>query len=505
MALDDEKKLTSADYFDNVLTQIELIKSDADFNIDLNTVLNGVKNRCRADYSLGLELLNKSLSVNEDKEIIISAIVSGLYDNKKVEFYNSILLDFIQKDDKLNPIFFGLSNISEITEIECKLFIKLINKYNKEDLLISSILSLIFSILKSNNTKYHIFCFKELKSFIKNEKAAYYIISNLSHLNDYNKEKTEIVIKLINQDYFSIEKYINPISNVFWHLKEFDSFKSVVLSLIRKKPFEKFIKRFGSYLHSVDKIELDKFTLDLLTSNQASKRATGIEIFNQLSKQNPYRFTFNVLELSYISQYKLWMSLTQDFHEPKNRLIALLPLIDSKSELIKESFLCKLEEISEDYGGLVTKVLEENLNKDNPDYILVTERIKKYNENYYGENIDIKNSVLELNPYHIHYKYIKHFNEVFYKNMSKTVDKGAKENSFLSFLGANTIKLSKGGGWRFGENKEISQLGKVGTSFTMPRSYFINPNRFELEKGFSIRQDWTDEEFLEIKSFLEDE
>lgn len=500
-----ELDLDSTVIFENLLILTEITKSDADYNLNLGNVLNGIKSKCKADYDLGLELLTNSFTLNEKKGNIISAIVSGLYENKKIEFYDSILDDLIQKDKKLNSIFFGLSNVSVIEENECKLFIDLINNYNKKDLLIISILSLVFSILKSNNTKYHKFCIKELESAIENEKTGYYILNNLNQLNNYNQEKTDIIVKLINQDYFSIEKYINPISNVFWHLKEFESFKKVVLSIIENKPFEKFIKNFQSYFHSVDKTELDKFTIELLTDNQASKRNIGIDIFNQLSSYNPYQFTFNILELSHILQYKLWVSLTQDFHEPKNRLVALLPLLDSKSELIKESFLCKLEEISEDYGGHVTKVLEENLNKGNPNYTLVSERIKKYIENYYGKNIDIKNSISELNPYHTHYKHIKHFDEMFSKNMSKTVDKGARENSLLSVFGANTVQLSKGGGWRFGANKEISQLGKVGASFTMPRSYFINPNKFEMEKGFLIRQNWTDEEFLDIKTFLENE
>jgi hypothetical protein len=497
--------LTSTVIFDNALIQIELTKSDAHYNIDLNTVLNGIKDKCKADYSLGIELLKKLLSVSEDKENLISYIVSGLYENKNIEFYNSVLNDLIQKENKLNSIFFGLSNISKIEDNECKLFIKLINKYNQKDLLIISILSLVFSILKSNNTKYHEFCFKELESAIKKEQTAYYILSNLDSLNNYNQEKTDIVIKLINQDYFSIEKYINPISNVFWHLKEFDSFKNVVLKIIEKKPFEKFIKSFKSYFHSVDKIQLDKFTTELLTDNQASKRIIGVDIFNQLSIRTAYQFTFNILDLPHISQYKLWVSLLQDFHEPKNRLIALLPLIDSKSELVKESFLCKLEEISEDYGGHVTKVLEENLNKDNLNYTLVTERIRTYIENYYIENIDLKKSVSELNPYHTHYKYIKHFNELFSKNMSKSIDKGKRENSFLSILGANTIKLSKGGGFKIGNKNEISPLGKVESGFTMPRSYFINPNEYEIGKRIIIKQDWKNEEFLEIKTFLENE
>lgn len=497
--------LTDVIIFDNALILIEITKSDAQYNIPLGNVLNGIKNKCKSDYELGLALLKKSFSVNEEKESIISAIVSGLYENKKIEFYDSILKDLIQKGNKLNPIFFGLSNVSEIEITECDLYKEIIEKYIKKDSFVISILSLVFSILKSNNTKYHKFCFKELESAIENEKTAYYILNNLDQPNNYIHEKTEIIVKLISQDYFSIENYINPISNVFWHLKEFESFKRVVLTIIEKKPFENFIKSFQSYLHSVDKIKLDKFTIELLTDNQASKKNIGIDIFNQLSSYSPYQFVFDILELPHISQYKLWVSLTQDFHEPKNRLIALLPLLDSKSDLIRESFICKLEEISEDYGGHISKIIESNLDKKSPNYLLVIERIKNYIEDYYARNIDLKNSVSELNPYQTHYKYIKAFDESFSKNMSKSVGKGARENSLLSILGTSTVQLSKGGGWRFGAKKEISQLGKVGTSFTMPRGYFINPNKFELEKGFLVKQDWKDEEFLEIKTFLENE
>ena len=89
--------------------------------------------------------------------------------------------------------------------------------------------------------------------------------------------------------------------------------------------------------------------------------------------------------------------------------------------------------------------------------------------------------------------------------MSKSIDKGARENSLFSILGTDTVQLSKGGGWRFGAKKEISQLGTFGSSFTMPRSYFINPNKYEMEIGFMMRQDWKDEEFLTIKTLLDNE
>ncbi len=500
-----ELDLTENEIFENAIILTEITKSDATYNAPLSNVLSGIKNKCKTDYENGIKLLNKSLTLDGDKENIISAIVSGLYENKRNEFYETVLKQLIEEETKLNPILFGLSNVSEISISDFDLFIKMINDYGKRETFIISTLSIVFSILKSNITQHHNFCFKELESAIENEKTAYYILHNVSFLENYSQEKTNITIKLVNQEYFTIEKYINAISQIFWYVKEFDSFKRVILSIIENKPFEKFIKAFQSYFHSVDAVELDKFIIELLIDNSANKRHTGVELFDELSFHQPYRFSFNILDLMPITQYKLWVALTQDFHEPIKRLTALLPLIESKSDLVKESFIFKLEEISEDYGGHITTVLEDNLDKNAPNYSIVIERVKKHIEDYFSKNINLKRSILELNPYHTHYKSIKKYNELFSKKMNKTVEKGARENSLLSILGTNTIQLSKGGGWRIGAKKEISQLGQFEASFSMPRSYFINSNEFELSKGFEMRQDWTDEDFIDINKILENE
>lgn len=504
-ALLTELDLSVKEIFENAVTLAEITKRDATYNIPLSNVLSGIKNKCKTEYENGVKLLYKSLKLNEDKENIISAIVSGLYESKRNEFYESELKELINKKTKISSILFGLSNVSEITISDCELFIRLINEYVKRETFIIPTLSIVFSILKSNNTQHHYFCFNELKSSIENEKTAYYILNNLSFIQNYSQEKTDIIVKLVNQEYFTIEKYINSISQIFWHLKGFEFFKKVILSIINNKPFEKFIKAFQSFFHTVDAIELDRFTIELLIDNSANKRHTGIEIFDELSFNEPYRFSFNILDLPSISQYKLLVALTQGFHEPQKRLTAILPLVNSKSDLVKESLICKLEEISEDYGGHVTTVLENNLDQNDQVNSKVVERVKKYIEDFFSKNIDIKRSILELNPHYIHYSSIKKYNEFFSKKISKTVEKGKKENSFLSIFGTNTVYLAKGGGWRFGAKKEISQLGQFGASFAMPRCYFINPNEFEISKSFDMRQDWSDQNFLEIKMFLENE
>ncbi|MNR12724.1 hypothetical protein D3C85_1290950 [compost metagenome] len=89
--------------------------------------------------------------------------------------------------------------------------------------------------------------------------------------------------------------------------------------------------------------------------------------------------------------------------------------------------------------------------------------------------------------------------------MSTSINKGARENSIMSVLGVNTVKLSKGGGWKFEDKDGISQLAKIETSMSLPRSYFINPNDFEMEIGLESKMDWGDFDFKIIKNFINNE
>ncbi|HEX5153631.1 MAG TPA: hypothetical protein VFW07_19415 [Parafilimonas sp.] len=137
-----------------------------------------------------------------------------------------------------------------------------------------------------------------------------------------------------------------------------------------------------------------------------------------------------------------------------------------------------------------------------PYTFLIIQRVRDYVSDFYPLNIDIKSSIKELNPYFTHPKHINFYNKLFYTKMSQSVNKEVEKNSLISILAADTIQLAKGGGWKISNRKEISKLGSVGTSFSLPRSYFINPNEYELRKGIEMKLDWDDSEFDEIAKIL---
>ena len=82
------------------------------------------------------------------------------------------------------------------------------------------------------------------------------------------------------------------------------------------------------------------------------------------------------------------------------------------------------------------------------------------------------------------------------------MQEGAERNSIFGQLGIGTVQLAKGGGWTFGEKKDISKLGSVRSSYSLPRGYFIYPDEFELYKDSEIKADWSQEDFNEIEKFL---
>lgn len=495
--------------YNNSITLLEFAKSDATYNLPLGNILNGIKQKCSIDYSFGFNLFNTAIDKDVVNDNILSAIVNGLYELKGVEYYDQYLVNLIEDQKFQKGIFAGLSNLTLINEIDAQLFIALFDKFEGKDELINSLIQIIFTIIKANDLKNKESCLKEcfirLHKCLKKEITVYLILHNISFIENHQIEKVDLIVDIIEQDYFTIAKHLKPIEQVFWYIKDIQSLRLVLIKIASQKPYESVVNYFGSAFTDIEKRELDKLLIELLTDNEASRRFIGVDIFNHHSSHTSFKFDIDILEQDPIIQYKLWVALSQDFKEPKYFIPALLPLLNSKSEIVKESFICKLEEYSEDYGGHIIEILENNLSKDSPINLEIIDRINTYLDDFCAININIKKHIKELNPSYTNSKIFNYHNELFYKKMSRTIHDGAEKNSLLGVLGVNTVQLSKGGGWKSGNKKEISKLGTVGSSFSLPRSYFINPNKFEIERSHEMKSNWSDLEFKEIEDFIKNE
>jgi len=495
--------LHSDTIFENAQKQLEIVKSDAQYNINQNNLLSGLLNKCKVDYSTGLALFNRSSSLTKDQEVITHAIVAGLYEGNKSLFQNQVLINLQDVWGRLEVILYGLSFVSNLEDDDCQLFIDLRSKTANDANLILARLSILFSVLRSKNIKYHDYCFKEFKTDILLESAAFYIVDCLRNIDGYDKYKTELIIEFIKMNFFIVEKHMYLVSNLFFDI-DLSSFHFFILNFSEIHPYVRIAKYFHSYLYCIDNQNFEHFLVELLIDNLARRRFLGLDIFDEIIKYRKNIFSIDISQLPSIQQYKLLVSLTQHIITPSERLVVLLVLLKSQSGLIREAVICKIEELSKDYGGYILKILTEKNNVVEINQEIIS-RVKDYIETYYESNIGIKSKIQELNPRYTQNQILDKFSKFFSKKMSASIDKESKSKGIAAMLSSHTIQVSKGGGWRTASSKDVSPLNRIEASIVMPRSYLINPNEYEIINSHLIREDWDEKDFNDIIVFLRDE
>ncbi|MEH7889525.1 hypothetical protein [Elizabethkingia meningoseptica] len=494
--------------YDNTEKLLTLLGSNATYNYNTGRVLIAIKEKCRLKKNFGRAMLNTALEEKKLNDSIISTIVCGTYENEGVDFYNECLKPKESIEELQSSIFIGISNVNNIGLTETTLFIELYDKYSANPNLAIAFLKMLFAILKSNNDYEISFikdCFSKISSFVENIDTVYFLLTELPYMDKYETERLEIVLKIINEEYFDTQIHMHYVSFFAISLKQIESRKQVIKTIALARPFVSISKPFESFLYDIDRVELEKLIIELLIDSNSPIRAVGYDFFNNIAIVDREPFRPNILHLEPIEQYKLCVSLTQSNTEPKYIIPCLVQLFDSKSETVKELFICKLECYSENFGDTLISELENNINHSDPEHLIIIERIRLYKQDFYNNNIEIKYGIKELNPYYTHYKLFRDFGISARESMSKSISQGMEKDSFLKILSGNTIQLSKGGGFKLSGRKEISKLGLFESSIIFPREYFIFPSKYESEEFKRIHNDWKAEEFAKIEKLIENE
>lgn len=497
--------------YSSIKKLVSLLNSNVSYNIPLSNLLLAIKEKCKQNYSFGMAFLKLVLRKEETNNEILASIISGLYEEKRNHFYTSFLQKKVNNNTLLTPIFTGFANVNDLTNEDCQLFIQLGIRFKKETDLTFPILSMLTSILKSKNTLYYEECLLLIEELATHENDICYLINNLQYEKNLNFVIDSLIRKLIHSNNFSIKQHSSIIDDAIYQCQDFELFESIVILLTEVKPFINISTLFTRFLnttfHDNSKMDdfkkrRDLFIIDLLTSNEAVKRHVGNDLFHSLSysKRTSHYFAFNILDLEPIKQYKLWVSLCQGVKEPKYYIPCLLPLLDSSSSLVKVAFVSKLELLSEDYRGEIIRILKENTAHSN-----ITEKISNYLSSFYRTNIQPKSSLKELDPFYTQNDNMKLFSKIFYRDSAKSIRQNANEKSLANLLGIKTIHLAKGGGWKTGSNQDISPLVKFEHGITLPISYFIDPDRYDIDKNIQLKEDWKESDFYFINQCIEDE
>ena len=445
-------------------------REDITYNIPYSNILVAVKLKTYNDNSFGLGCLKYIVESDKNEYKVLPAIISGLYSVMGFEFYKEHLESLIDDNKFIFEILSGLSNINKIEERECQLFLKLYERFEANDGKVpGALLQLIISILKSDYTEVHCIstCYLKLRSIVlsNNTSLIHHLIHDLTLLKKYNTENIGLLQLIMHQEYFDPNIFLNRILQIFWNLKDTIYLKEIIYTLSDVKPFISLFNFLESAIYSITKsLESESFDLlliELVTHNEAKYRFTGLDIFNGLSRKN-FQFTYDIRTLPSLIQYKLWVSLCQDFREPKYTVPCLLPLLSSDSDIVREAIICKMEEYSENFGeGLIT-VIKANLDLDIVANRDIVNRIESYMNAYFDKYVVPKKTIKELNPYYTHNNLFTEFNINYTRHFSSQIQKSANQNSFLSLF-ATTIHLAKGGGWKMEGKSDVNKLGKIGT------------------------------------------
>lgn len=505
-------KLEVPNFYKNGIQLINWTKSDADYNMPLGSFLRGVRNKIKENEKWGFNCFEYSVKQPDLEIDFLIPIITGLYDKDGLSFYKKSLEDKVNVKTYTVSIICGLSNVEFVKKEECELFFEIFNqadKYNNHILL--NLPKLLFAILRSKEEsveKKHItkaFSLLEELLEIDNANLVLFILRENEFQDDHLELRQELIISLIKKPHFK-QEYLNSINHFLWQSKNIIYFKELLCTIGEFFPFKTISKNLSSSINefrSNCKKEFDKVIVDLLIQDKASLRFIATDIFSDFSLEN-YKFDCDILELDSLSQYKLWVSIFQNYREPKKILPCVLPLLKSKSSLVKEAFICKLEEYTESYGDSVTDILKQELDFGEAELKAVFERIEKYMIDFYDKNVNVKDGIKELNPAYTQNRLFIEFNRSYNRHFTRQFQKSSNENSFILNL-CSKVTLLKGGGWKIDGRNEISKLGKISTSLSLPRMYFTRPENFDFESSVEMATNWDDTSFAEIKRFLNNE
>lgn len=477
---------------------------DGEYINDL-PVRNSIKNKCSVNLEFGLELFKLVNNDSVINHVLFADILCILFTAKRSNFFKDYIEKLLKNEKLLPHILTGLSHVEILDNSSVILYSELIKRFKENIDLDNNIILLIFGLLKHGENlsiRTVNLCFSEL--FKKSERSdnGQLILQELFYLTKYIEQIGNLVVNIVRKEYFNLDIHFRLVYNILFKAKDVVTLKKVLVGIAESNPFKTFPRRYDDFSVFFNPKEFELLIIEFLTNDKSSIRFIGKELFD--TTHSSKTFSINILELPYIVQYKLWVSLTSDLKEPKYVIPALIPLIDSSSVTVREIFILKLEYYLENYIDSFLSIVKRCLDCSNLNHLNVLNRLESYQAKFLKENFDLKKGVKELDPFYTDNKNYSKFWTFFRKKINRSLSDKSKENSLIALFGSEII-LAKGGGWTTGNREDISKLGKFESNFTLPRDYFIDPIEFEMFEIGEMKRDWEDGHFLEIENFISNE
>ena len=460
--------------------------SNATYNFNMSELANGIKNYSSGNPDSAKELLFLFQKENARLVTLEAAILASLYNNDKDVLV--LIKELLRDPTNLLSVVCAVKAFSINDNEEAAAILDIIEEIDSEDTHLLINMPQLFTSLIRNTTITDVSikerCFENLHTLVSNSDSSVrqFTLDAVTYLNGYDEQVYAIVSK-VNVGLFD-EQLTNTVSSLLANLSSCKYFFNFIeqYALINKLTFS--AKAFGfpiGHFLNGEGMEFSVHLVKLLVDDSGLVRFVGISILRHIFSafRRCYQFEIDLLGLPAIVQYKLWVSILHDGFDLENSIPIVLPLRKSTYPFVSSALIYKIEESAENYGSTVGEILLRHLNLNDAADKELVERIKRKTENF-NELIREKGKVKELNPYYTQAGLVSKYNEDYFNKLNEGMQKTVNENSLLSSF-ATTVILAKGGGWKLDNRTEISKLSTFGTSFQLPRQYYISPDCFDFE------------------------
>lgn len=444
------------------------------------------------------ELLSQSLQYPNAVQAIQVGILQGLYleNNLFIEELKELVTDTANHQRVLKAI---TPLLGEKNKDDFKKFLEITETIQKNDVKESLLLlpHLYVNIINNSSPTDHSAlidrCFNKIEELLSStdKDILYNTLGTLKYLEGSESEIDNLIIRLIQRTPYD-ENLVKLISDIYGSKPNIDSFFDFLQTLAHSHPLSFKAELLRSSLDNIRKIDNQSFDLKLailLTNDKGQVRFVGCRLLTHLLSNSNDSFTFDILTLDPLSQYKFLLSSLQMLLDFTNLLPILLPLHKSPNDFVREAFACKIEELTRiGFGKDIIELASTSLPQDTIEGKVFLARINECytkHSNLIQEQLKLK----EIDPFYTQAKLFENFNNVHYKRFNKTFSEGLKANSIMMQL-VNNIILAKGGGWKMENQEEIRQLGKFESSFSIPKSLYLSPELNDWERLEFFNEDW---------------
>lgn len=482
--------------YDNLNHLISGVTSDVQYNSNLYEISNAVRVYCKDNIEEAQKLLVYCLAQPSIVHNLTIPLIGGLYENQRDFFWNEII-HLLEKSEIRTSVICALSSTPALSTdegIKYYTSISSLGNITEEELFN---LSRFFTSIINNKNIVDIplkkSCFQKLNELIlnPNPKIRQVVLNDLSFIDDYDSEVVDLLKNLLSDVNFN-KDHIHLVGNVFIRNKDLSGFIDLISIYGEKFKLDFKADYFSSALYNFKQESFEDLSIELIkliTHDLGYLRYIGIRIIEYLTPHNG-RFIFqtDLLKFDALTQYKLWISVLSEVKEPKYTLPMLFPLLRTQYSFVKEAFIGKTEQLTEEYGNSVFETIEAELDLSDLENLTYYERVKVYCEEFWAE-VSKKRGIKELDPVYTQSELYNLYSENYGKSFNKNLSEGVEKKSvFMQF--ATTVVLAKGGGWKHEKHGKVEKLGKVSTSFQLPRSYFVSPEAFDWNFRTNYLESW---------------